>query len=218
MARDERQTVTAYQTSEDRDIAVEAGYTLSSVILAVFGERPKSTLAGIYVHLAEIAELYLREDRSHERPEDHFARWCVRHFGRVLEPAARGLLHQEVWRRLEYRDGGTKRPTASLYASWSEQERWEAAERGQAAYVPGESHVARMEGICRAVGVELGPGPQRMPSAFTGLSRYAEHERRQELRAQAARLPYADEPEDDTLAHAGDDAEPVGDRLPEEVL
>ena len=190
MGRDrEAPKAQVYPSQDDRDLVVEGTYTLSGEILAFMGGRPKSVLAAIDVHITALVEAFNRRTGGTDgRLDDELDRWCVRHFGRVLEPAARMLLKHEVMKTITYQDGGRRIEPGGVYASWSEQKAWEAAEAATPRLRPGESHLARLEAICERMGVSLGPGPQPMPSAYDHLGRTAEFNRLEELRSQAARI------------------------------
>lgn len=196
VARSGQSEVRVYHSQDDRDAAMDSVYDMSATMRAIIGNRRGTMLALVYEHVAEIAEEFLTEDRTHEHIESLFERWQQRHFGRVLEPVARGLLHQEIWRQIDPREGGSQRPSGSVYGSVGDRGRWEAAQGRVRAYTPGKSHVARLEAICRLAGAELGPGVQAMPSAYAPrLNADAEYERLEMLREQARQIR---EPGDDT--------------------
>lgn len=204
VARSNKTDEKVYKSIDDRDAALDATYDLSGPMRALLGPRPGTMLALVYEHLAEIAALFLTEDRRHEHVESLFERWQQRHFGRVLEFTARRLLHQEIWRQIDPREGGTIRPSGSLYASRGDQQRWEDAESKTRPLKAGESHLARLEGICRRAGAPIGAGVVRsMPDAEAPrLSPDAEFERLQYLRRQAVELstpraPYREPGADD---------------------
>lgn len=189
VARSGKTEARVYTSQDDRDAALDSSYNLSTTMRAIVGNRRATMLVLVHEHIAQIAAEFLSEDRRHEHIESLFERWQQRHFGRVLEPTARGLLHQEIWRQIEPREGGTNRPPGGAYASVGERDRWEAAERRVRPYVPGESHLARLEAICRAAGATLGPGLGPMPDPETPrMHPDREYERLQLLRDQAAEI------------------------------
>jgi hypothetical protein len=151
-----------YERREERDEAVEETYRLSPTMGALLSSY-ETVMSGVFGETTALAELYYQETSGWFGDQrDWLDRWCATHFGRRLEPVLRMTLSYELRRRLSLAEGGRIGPPAGAWKDWAEERRWEEA---TACVPPGGDSIVRVEAICRAAGVKLGPGPQRMPSA-----------------------------------------------------
>lgn len=183
-----------YQRGEDRDAALDDTYRLSDSMRAALEldtNHPRGVATLVMANATELVELFWREARtlSGRGTAQKLDEWSVRHFGRVLEPGARGLLLFEARSREEY--AGNRR-TLALYASYGEQRRFEESVRTCGPRGESEGSLGYVERICRESGVDLGPGPRQMPHA----PGRREWERRQNEQ-KAAALAYREPGEDD---------------------
>jgi hypothetical protein len=151
-----------YERREDRDAAVEETYRLSPTMKAMLSSY-ETVAGGVFGEVCALAELYYQETAAwFGEQRDWLDRWCSTHFGRRLEPVLRMTLAYELRRRLALEDGGRVGPPAGPWKDWAEERRWESA---TASVPPGRDSYVRVEAICKAAGVKLGPGVRRMPDA-----------------------------------------------------
>jgi hypothetical protein len=141
---------------------VEETYRLSPTMKAMLSSY-ETVAGGVFGEVCALAELYYQETAAwFGEQRDWLDRWCSTHFGRRLEPVLRMTLAYELRRRLALEDGGRVGPPAGPWKDWAEERRWESA---TASVPPGRDSYVRVEAICKAAGVKLGPGVRRMPDA-----------------------------------------------------
>jgi hypothetical protein len=144
-------STSVYHNQRDRDISLEASYQLSDVLRAALElpARPASILAMVAQHVTDLAELFWREASLTGGVSDavKFDSWCSRHFGRQLEPSARGLL----WGEVRYRKEGVTSRSGALWDSWGEQQRYERAASQVGPFLGGsdENALAHIERIVK---------------------------------------------------------------------
>lgn len=155
-----------YESAEDRDRAVESYYRLSEPILALLGgERPVSVLAAVSAEQVALAEMFHQEHPRGATLDERADYWCVGHFGRKLEPAARGILLFALRRTLALGQGGRVAPPGSIFRDFVEQRAWERAT--VADHEPG-SVTDRARRIALSVTGEIADGPPTMPRRRKG--------------------------------------------------
>lgn len=145
-----------YESAFERDRAVENSYQPSRVFVAQCGGTIPNLWEAVVTHVVELAAL-VAEEEGGGRPLEAVDAFCLRHLGRQLEPALRGMLAFHV----AHPTSNPARP----FASWPEANTWLNAAEEVLAAGPRAGGIALCEEIARRAGWKRPMPRRRMPTA-----------------------------------------------------